>query len=111
MTEHEAETVTMTRTEAGATITYRKEPTDEVRLLLEIIQWKRTQYLGMGLEPKRVYMSYRTKRKLHGGLYTPNFVVTVPHGNERRDTIFGLDIYEVADMPDMVADIGCDFKY
>ena len=85
----------------------QKEVSDEVRLLLEIIKYKKWQLEKFGFQPKRVYMSFRTKRKLHGGLYTPCLVTVVPHGRERRDTILGLDIHE-ADIPDYTVDIGCD---
>lgn len=93
---------------SGLSVEYRIQLTDEVRLLLEIIKYKKWQMEQAGFTPKRVYMSFRTKRKLAGGLYTPCVLTTVPHGRERRDTVLGLDIYDVSDMPDDTVDIGCD---
>ncbi len=91
-----------------AHVVRQKEVSDEVRLLLEIIKYKKWQLEKFGFQPKRAYMSFRTKRKLAGGLYTRCVLVTVPHGRERRDTVLGLDIYEVSDMADNTVDIGCD---
>ena len=104
----DGQAVTVRRTGAGLSVEYRQQLTEEVRLLLSIIEWKRYQLESAGFQPRRVYMSFRTKRRLAGGLYTPNVLTVVPHGKERRETVLGLDIYEVAGMTDDTVDIGCD---
>lgn len=104
----DGQAVTVRRTGAGLSVRYQQQITEEVRLLLSIIEWKRYQLEKAGFTPRRVYMSFRTKRRLAGGLYTPNVLTVVPHGRERRETVLGLDIYEVAGMTDDTVDIGCD---
>jgi hypothetical protein len=86
-------------------------PSDEALALIDQIQHKREKLMRAGLEPKRVYMSLRTKLTLVGGIFHPSLIVTVPHGYERRDTIYGLDIHEVDSLPDGFIDIGADDQY
>lgn len=89
----------------------KTEPSQAALSLIDTIQHKREKLMRAGLEPKRVYMSLRTKLTLVGGVFHPSLIVTVPHGYERRDTIYGMDIYEVDSLPDGFIDIGADDQY
>lgn len=85
-----------------------KEPSEEMRFLIALINWKRQYLARKGLAPRRVYMHYKTARILYGGLHTPNMVTVIPKGRERVATVCGLEIIECGSLPPGKVDIGCD---
>ena len=87
------------------------EPSQAALSLIDTIQHKATNLRRCGLEPKRVYMSLKTKLLLIGGVFNRNMVTVVPHGRERRDTVLGLDICECNSLPDGFIDVGADDQY
>lgn len=95
----------------GESLSQSGSLTDEARLLLEIIQWKRWRLQRAGIEPKRVYMNFKTKQGLERGIFHKGCVTVVPRGTARVATVCGLDIHEVADLPDGFVDVSGDEEY
>lgn len=83
----------------------------EAKFLLEIIRYKAWKLRRAGLEPKRVYMSTRTKMRLERGIYHGGAVVVVPNGRDRVPTVCGLTIHECNDLLDGFVDVAGDDEY
>jgi hypothetical protein len=88
-----------------------KRPSEEALALMDTIQHKISRMFAGGLEPRRVFMNYRTKLILMGGPFHRSCVIVIPRGQQRIDTVLGLDIHIVDSLPDGFVDIGADEQY